>query len=113
MYLKRRERNDTLTDAYHHPERLRLAENFAISHLQNVIDEGNLRLTRPRQALLIGKELSKQLALTWLVVALFISTSAGMGAGIAENDLSLGLAVGTGLLTIIATTQGFLVWLVN
>jgi len=111
--FERRERNEFLTDAFHHPERLRSAKGFASLHLASCIDGGLPQPSQQKQGLFVEREPDKRLGLIWFICALLLSMVTGIGAGVARRDLGIGLAIGTAVLSVLSAVQALLAWLVK
>lgn len=61
----------------------------------------------------LGKIFKKTAAFIWFAVALVHCTGTAVGAGLAKRDLGFGIAVGTGMLAVLASVQGVLVWQIS
>jgi hypothetical protein len=101
--------NSILTEAFHRPAILASSRDFVASNRRFALTSGT-NLNDPIRALLIGWTTRKEYIAYLIMVVILLSITAGVVVGVLVRNTSLGLAVCSGLATLLSCIEVLICW---
>jgi len=103
------ELSSILTEAFHYPAILTSSRDFVTSHQRYALSTGT-NANDPICVLLVGWTTRKEYFAYFIAAVILFSVAAGICVGVLLHNVGLGVAVSSGLATVLSCVEGLVFW---